>query len=233
MKLSFCMQIIIRISYKLIWALWASNFPTRRYYHYWCTWSSIVKVLKVTTLQYFKKEIRDGVHFLHADKHQSFYKLALLFFMVVARHVQISQNWKLVTFANILRKKCHNCFCILLWCKTFRYFTGVQSCLLQFFPRNLETVNQVAFHKYLKFFRRSFCRFLVLKVFYKNRTYFRWFIKIFENFTLYTELHPPLPCHFQSLYKMHKTMISKRTERAKKILSQIKKHESCSILLRN
>ena len=25
------------------------------------------------SLQYLKKEIRDGVHFLHADKHQSFY----------------------------------------------------------------------------------------------------------------------------------------------------------------
>ena len=146
---------------------------------------------------------------MHADKHQSFYKLELLFFMVVARHVQISQNRKLVTFANILRKKCHNCFCILLWCKTFRYFTGVQSCLVQFFPRNLETVNQVAFHKYLQFFRRSFRRFLVLKVFYKKHTYFR------------------------SLYKKHKTMISKRTERAKKILRLIKKHESCNNLLCN
>ena len=29
------------------------------------------------SLQYLKKEVRNGVHFLHADKHQSFYKLAL------------------------------------------------------------------------------------------------------------------------------------------------------------
>ena len=33
-------------------------------------------------------------------------------------------------FCNILRKKSRNCFCVLLWCKRFRYFTGFQSCLL-------------------------------------------------------------------------------------------------------
>ena len=32
-------------------------------------------------LQYIEKEISNGVHFLHADKHQSFYKLALSFLM--------------------------------------------------------------------------------------------------------------------------------------------------------
>ena len=31
------------------------------------------------SLQYLKKEVVDGVHFLHAGKHRSFYKLALLF----------------------------------------------------------------------------------------------------------------------------------------------------------
>ena len=40
------------------------------------------------SLQYLKKEVRNGVHFLHVDKHQSFYKLALSFLMEVARHVQ-------------------------------------------------------------------------------------------------------------------------------------------------
>ena len=39
-------------------------------------------------LQYLKKEVRNGVHFLHAEKHQSVYKLALLFLMEVARPVQ-------------------------------------------------------------------------------------------------------------------------------------------------
>ena len=32
------------------------------------------------SLQYLNKEISDEVHFLYADKHQSFYKLALSFF---------------------------------------------------------------------------------------------------------------------------------------------------------
>ena len=32
-------------------------------------------------LQYIEKEISNGVHFLHADRHQSFYKLALSFLM--------------------------------------------------------------------------------------------------------------------------------------------------------
>ena len=31
-------------------------------------------------------------------------------------------------FCNILRKKYSNCFCVVLWYKTFRYFTWVQSC---------------------------------------------------------------------------------------------------------
>ena len=39
------------------------------------------------SLQYIKEEVRDGANFLEADKHQSFYKLPLLFLMEVARHV--------------------------------------------------------------------------------------------------------------------------------------------------
>ena len=57
------------------------------------------KVLKVTSLQYlyniWKKKVKDGVHFLHADKHQSFYKLALSFLIEEPRHVQSKQNKKL------------------------------------------------------------------------------------------------------------------------------------------
>ena len=50
------------------------------------------------SLQYVKKEVRGGVHISHADKHQSFYKLALAFLMEVARHVQSTQNRKLEIF---------------------------------------------------------------------------------------------------------------------------------------
>ena len=56
------------------------------------------------SLQYLKKEVRDGAHFLHTDKHRSFYKLALSFWMGVARHVQSTQNRKLVIFCNIIKK---------------------------------------------------------------------------------------------------------------------------------
>ena len=48
------------------------------------------------SLQYLEKEVKNGVHFFHADKHQSFYKLSFL--MEVARHDQSTQNRKLVTF---------------------------------------------------------------------------------------------------------------------------------------
>ena len=50
------------------------------------------------SLQYLKKEVRNEDHFWHADKRQTFYKLVLSFFMEVARHVQNSQNRKLVMF---------------------------------------------------------------------------------------------------------------------------------------
>ena len=39
-----CMQINIKV--------WASKFPVRWYYQNWWAWSSILKVLKVTNLQY-------------------------------------------------------------------------------------------------------------------------------------------------------------------------------------
>ena len=43
-------------------------------------------------LLYLIKEVRHGIHFLHADKYQSFYKLALSFLKEVARHVQSTQS---------------------------------------------------------------------------------------------------------------------------------------------
>ena len=59
----------------------------------------------VIPLQYLKKEVRNGVHFLHADKHQSFYKLALLFLIEATRHVQSTQNGKLIIFLQYIKKK--------------------------------------------------------------------------------------------------------------------------------
>ena len=81
-------------------------------------------------LQHLKKEVRDWVHFLHADKDQSFYKLALLFLMEVARHDQSTQNRKLVILfqylkvvlvVNIKLDFTDKLFCnlikIIKWCK--------------------------------------------------------------------------------------------------------------------
>ena len=50
----------------------------------------------VIFLEHLKKEVKDEIHFLHADKRQSFYKLTFL--MEVVRHVQSTQNMKLVIF---------------------------------------------------------------------------------------------------------------------------------------
>ena len=68
-KLSLCMQINIKMgktSYKLASTLSALKFSTRWYYHSWSEWSSIPKVLKVTSLQYLykiSKKIGIELHF--------------------------------------------------------------------------------------------------------------------------------------------------------------------------
>ena len=56
------------------------------------------------SLQYLEKEIKDEFNFLHADKYQSFYKLALSCFMELARHVQSTQNRKMAIFLKYLKK---------------------------------------------------------------------------------------------------------------------------------
>ena len=43
------------------------------------------------SLQYLKKDVRDGSHFFHADK-QSFHKWKLSFLMKVARHNHSTQR---------------------------------------------------------------------------------------------------------------------------------------------
>ena len=130
----------IKVSYRLISTLWASKMSTRWYYYYCWVWSSILKVLKVIRLQYLynisKKEVRKGVHVLHADEHQSFYKLGLLLLMEVARYVQSTQNRKLVIFLQTVLQH----VCVLLWCKTFR-FAGIEPCLLLLVSSHSQTRN--------------------------------------------------------------------------------------------
>ena len=64
--------------------------------------------------QDLKKEVRDGVHFLHANKYQSFYKLAILFLMEVADIPKVPEIISWEYFCNILKKKYCNGFCVLL-----------------------------------------------------------------------------------------------------------------------
>ena len=87
------------------------------------------------SLQYLKEEVRNGSHFLHADKRQSFHKLVLSFLMEVARHVQVNQNRKLVVFLQYIKTNCCNCF--VFYCDSkHSYFMRVQSCLLLLFDQS-------------------------------------------------------------------------------------------------
>ena len=89
------------------------------------------------SLQYLKNEVRKGVHFLHADEHQSFYKLGLLFLMEVARYVKGTQNRKLVIF---LQKMLQLLLCSIVM-QNIRMFYGVQPCLLFPCTARLEIVS--------------------------------------------------------------------------------------------
>ena len=98
-----------KASYKLISTLWAVKFSTRWYYHYWWTWSSILKVFKVTSLQYLYNisKKKQGMEFIFCIQIniRNFYKLALSFLMEVVRHAQNTQNRKLVKCLQYIKKK--------------------------------------------------------------------------------------------------------------------------------
>ena len=64
----------MKVSYKVI-------------YHYWWTWSSFVKVLKINKFVI-------SLLYLHTNEYRSLYKLALLFLKEVTRHK--TQNRKLL-----------------------------------------------------------------------------------------------------------------------------------------
>ena len=87
-------------------------------------------------LQYLKKEFRKGVHFLHADEHQSFYKLGLLFLMEVARYVQSTQNKE---FGIVLQRVLQLLLCSIVM-QNIQIFHGVQPCLLLLLFLHSQTV---------------------------------------------------------------------------------------------
>ena len=80
-------------------------------------------------LQYIKKEVGNGIHFLHADKHQSFYKFIIVL-MEVTRHVQSTKNRKLVIFLQYIQKKVSQLLLCLILIQKIGYFMKVQSCSL-------------------------------------------------------------------------------------------------------
>ena len=119
----------IKVFYRLISTVWPSKMPTRWYYHYCWVWSSILKVLKVISLQYLfsilKNEGMTGVHLLHADEHKVSTSWDYCFWW---KWPDMSKLHKIESWWYFC-KECCSCFCVLLWCKTFRCFMGVHPCL--------------------------------------------------------------------------------------------------------
>ena len=81
------------------------------------------------SLQYLQKKVRNRVHFLHADKHQSFYKLALSFVMEVTRNAQSTQNRKLVIYLQYIKKKVLQLLLCSIVMQNIQIFCG---CLVMF-----------------------------------------------------------------------------------------------------
>ena len=77
-KVNFCMQ-MNKVSYKFISTLWTSNFPTR-WCHHWWKCSNILKVVKITCLQYLHNISKKKFWFLHAHKHQKFLQVGVIVF---------------------------------------------------------------------------------------------------------------------------------------------------------
>ena len=116
-ELVFFTQISMKGCYKVIvWFWWGD--------------SSIPKVPRITSLQSLynisKKKLKMKLNFLYADKYQSFLKVYFntlgikvsfkVDIIIINGHDQAFSNQQLL--------------CVLLWYKTFRYFTGVESCSL-------------------------------------------------------------------------------------------------------
>ena len=59
----------------------------------------------VISVQYLQKEVTNGVFFLDAHEHQSFYNLVLMFLMKGTRHVQSIKTRKLVICLQYIKKK--------------------------------------------------------------------------------------------------------------------------------
>ena len=79
--------VVIKVSCKLILSLLISMIN-----HFQSTPSNKF----IISSKYLKKEVRNGVRFLHAGNYQSFYKFALLLLMEATRHVKVPKigSWE-------------------------------------------------------------------------------------------------------------------------------------------
>ena len=94
---------------------------------WWWEWSSILKVLKVTSCNVFTISLKRSYEW------SSQFLIKLLIFDDSSQTCPKYQKRKFDKFYQYIKKKYCNCFCVLLWCGTFRYFTGFQPCLLLHF----------------------------------------------------------------------------------------------------
>ena len=128
MKLIFCMHVDkhksflqvdfntldIKVCYRVILSLLLGMIKHSQY-----TQSNKFSI----SLQYLKKKVTNGVYFLHADKHQSFYKLGLLLLMELVRYIQSIKNRKLVIFLQCILKVIHLLLCFIVM-ENIRLFYG-------------------------------------------------------------------------------------------------------------
>ena len=102
--------------------------------------SSILKVLIVTSLQCL----------YNISKKKLWLEFIMVFIKTKTSTSWIGDSWlkqtcpkyqkkKFVKFLQYIKKKNCNCSCVLLWCKTFRYFTRSQSCMLLLVFANIPT----------------------------------------------------------------------------------------------
>ena len=78
----------------------------------------VLNILKVTSFQYLYNisEMKLGMEFifLHGVKHQSFYKLGLMFLMELTKYVQSTKNRKLVIFLQYIKRVSQLLLCSLV-----------------------------------------------------------------------------------------------------------------------
>ena len=111
---------------QLISALSASKFPTRWYCHSSWPWSSISKYSRYQVCNVFTISQKK--------------KLGMEFVFCIQINIKVSTSWQysflwkwpdMSKVPSILRKKCRNSLCVLLWCKTFRYCSLLLVLLLE------------------------------------------------------------------------------------------------------